>query len=410
MNTKLTAIGYKSNSKPRKASKLGINFFERGPVLYIRLTYEGQKLEKSLGVTITPGTLFNKTQTIKGDDAGSALIQSIKAEIEQNASKARVIDSPIILESILQLVLSGKGIIDCKPTFQNLLGLAFNEAKAKYTSGKIKSEKTFKRYEKVYSDVLNYFERTVRNPAIRLEDISFYDASRMIEYFQTAKGFEPETIRKRLEFGKRAYEIARQKKLQEHNPFQGHKLPRAKNYAKNHLSEPELNNLAAFVFETPAYHEIRDFFAFQCLTSLNYCDLEALLETEIVETDRGPAISQQRSKTGTEVFIPLLPLALDILNRYRGRKPRYCFPIPTNQHYNRVLKEIAAIVKIKKPLTSSFARKTFCNLAFDKGMDVDSMGVIVGHKTAKMAYKYYLAKQAPNRAFDAMEALKSKLK
>lgn len=410
MDTNLTIIGYKSNGKPKAVSKLGINFFERGQVLYIRLTYEGQKLEKSLGITITPGTLFNKTQTIKGDEAGSALIQSIKAEIEQNVSKARVMDSPIILESILQLVLSGKGIIDSKPTFQNLLELAFNEAKDKYASGKIKSEKTFKRYEKVYPDILNYFERSFKSPAIRLEDISFYDVSRMIEHFQTVKKFEPETIRKRLEFGKRAYEIARQKKLQEHNPFQGHKLPRAKNYAKNHLSEPQLNDLAAFAFETPTYHEIRDFFVFQCLTGLNFSDLKALLKADIIESDRGVAISQERSKTETEVFIPLLPLALDILDRYADIKSEYCFSIPTNQHYNRVLKEIAAIVGIRKPLTSSFARKTFCNLAFDKGMDVDSLGVIVGHKTAKMTYRHYLDKQAPNRAFDAMEALKSKLK
>lgn len=410
MDTNLTIIDYKSNGKPKTVSKLGVNFFERGPVLYIRLTYEGQKLEKSLGITITPGTLSNKTQTIKGDEAGSALIQSIKAEIEQNVSKVRVMDSPIILERILQMVLSGKGIIDSKPTFQSLLEIAFNEAKRKYISGKIGSEKTFKRYEKVYSDVLTYFETKLKSPAIRLEDINFYEVATMIEYFQTVKRFEPETIRKRLEFGKRAFEIARQKKLHEHNPFHSHKLPRAKNYAKNHLSEPELNDLSAFAFTVPAYYETRDFFVFQCLTGLNYCDLKALLKADIVENDRGQAISQERSKTGTKVFIPLLPLALDILDQYANIKSEYCFPIPSNQHYNRILKEIAITVGIKKPLTSSFARKTFCNLAFEKGMDLDSLGVIVGHKTAVMTKKHYLDKQAPNRAFDAMEALKSKLK
>lgn len=410
MDANLTIIDYKSNSKKTKTSKLGVNFFERGNIVYIRLTYEGQKIDKSLGIHVLPGTLFNKTQTIKGNETGSSLLQSIKAEIDQYTSKARVLGDTIILENVLNTVLSGKGIIETKPNFQYLLDLTLNEAREKYKTGKIKAEKTLKRYEKVHNEVLLYFEAQFKSTSIRIEDLTHFHVSKMVDHFQYSKNFEPETIRKRLEFGKRAFEIARQMKMQEHNPFQNHKLPRAKNYSKNHLSEAELNGLSGYSFEEPAFYEIRDFFVFQCLTGLNYGDLKSLLRADIVKSDRGLAITQKRSKTETPVFIPLLPLALQILERYEGIKSEFCFPIPTVQHYNRTLKVIAMAVKIKKPLTSSFARKTFCNLAFEKGMDLDSLGIIVGHKTATMTKKYYLNRQAPNRAFDAMEALQSKLK
>jgi integrase len=314
------------------------------------------------------------------------------------------------LNDVLDVVLTKKGITDGKPTFQELLLVVYKEAQKRFDSGKLKTAKSLRRCEILYLDVLTYFESLYNSSAIKLETISYYDVSKMIDYYSTVKGFEPETIRKRVEFGQRAYEIARQQKLHEHNPFHGHRLPRAKNYRENHITEDELRALMIYNFNSSTFIEVRDFFVFQCFTGLNYGDFKALKRSDLQESKRGLAIIQNRGKTGVQTFIPLLPEAISILKKYHLSETEYCFNVPTLQHYNRILKEVAAIVGINKPLTTKFARKTICNLAFDKGMDVESLGLIVGHKTARTTHKYYISSQAPNRAFTAMENLQSKLK
>lgn len=396
------------NSKHGKASKLGVNFFERGTLLYIRLTLDGQKREKSLGINIKPGTLQNKTQTISGDSESSALIKAIYSDIYSNASKRRVLEIDLNIEDILNEVLNGKGLLESLYTFETFLLEAYNEAESKYSAGGL-VVKSFTRYKRLYDITLGYFQSTFKSTSIRLESITYYHVRQFIENLTINKGFSSETIRKYIQFGARAFELARQQKKQEHNPFKGHKLPRAKNYSHNHLTQDELNSFSSLELNSLAFVEVRDYFLFQCYTGLNYVDLQGLKPTDIKETQRGLAISIKRSKTGTDTFIPLLPVVKDILEKYAEEGASKCFNIPTNQHYNRVLKELSVISGLGKKLTTSFARKTFINLAFDLGIDLDSICIIVGHKAAKMAQKYYLAKQSPNRAFDAMETLKSKL-
>ncbi|MDN5284216.1 MAG: integrase family protein, partial [Mucilaginibacter sp.] len=87
------------------------------------------------------------------------------------------------------------------------------------------------------------------------------------------------------------------------------------------------------------------------------------LEPENIFTgvDGGLWITKDRAKSGTEETVPLLPIPLEIIEKYK-RHP-YCvnenklLPVNSNQRFNSYLKELADICDINKLLTTALRRK-----------------------------------------------------
>ncbi|HRE64084.1 MAG TPA: tyrosine-type recombinase/integrase, partial [Ferruginibacter sp.] len=74
-------------------------------------------------------------------------------------------------------------------------------------------------------------------------------------------------------------------------------------------------------------------------------------------------IFADRQKTSVQSKIPLLPKAIEILQRYKDDikciAENRVLPVLTNQKYNAYLKEIADLCGINKNLTTHCARHTF---------------------------------------------------
>lgn len=75
----------------------------------------------------------------------------------------------------------------------------------------------------------------------------------------------------------------------------------------------------------------------------------------------------------------------------------------SNGNYNDYLKEVAAVVGIKKNLTTHVARKTAAMLFLEHGCDLDTIARMCGHTNAAMTKKFYtririerIAAQLPN--------------
>ena len=55
-------------------------------------------------------------------------------------------------------------------------------------------------------------------------------------------------------------------------------------------------------------------------------------------------------------------------------------PVPCNQVINRQLKEVQALCGIQKKLTYHLSRHTFATLALTKGVSLETVNKILGHK------------------------------
>src|SRR3546814_934090 len=123
-------------------------------------------------------------------------------------------------------------------------------------------------------------------------------------------------------------------------------------------------------------------------------------------------IITQRQKTNTPTRLPLLPTAMDIVEKYKNH-PRcevegYVLPILTNQKMNAYLKEIANLCGIHKELTYHIARHTFATtVTLSNGVPIETVSRMLGHKSLRQTQHY--AKIVDLKVSEDMKALKRKL-
>lgn len=165
--------------------------------------------------------------------------------------------------------------------------------------------------------------------------------------------------------------------------------------------------------DIPRLAEVRDVFVFCCYTGFAYSDIYKFEYDAVTKgIDGGYWLSTNRQKTGTKESVPLLPIALDIIEKYREHE--YCIeankllPVNSNQRYNAYLKEIAAICGIKKKITSHIARHTFATtVTLANGVPIETVSSMLGHNSIRTTQIY--AKVVEKKVSEDMQSLKEKL-
>ncbi|MDH6309366.1 site-specific recombinase XerD [Dysgonomonas sp. PFB1-18] len=113
----------------------------------------------------------------------------------------------------------------------------------------------------------------------------------------------------------------------------------------------------------------------------------------------------KRKKTKQMSHIPLLPIPLELIEKYqKNRQDAFLFPIHTNQKTNEYLKEIDEICNINKRITFHTARHSFATLALSHGVSIESISGVLGHTNIKTTQIYaQITKQKIGREMTAFE-------
>lgn len=158
---------------------------------------------------------------------------------------------------------------------------------------------------------------------------------------------------------------------------------------------------------------IRDLFIFSCYTGLAYIDVMQLTSSNItIGIDGEYWLITSRQKTSNPVRVPLLPQALEIIERYKGHPKALAkgtlFPVISNQKLNDYLKEIADLCVIHKRLTFHIARHTFATtVTLTNGVPIESVSKMLGHSNITTTQIY--AKVIEKKLGEDMKSLKEKL-
>jgi site-specific recombinase XerD len=179
------------------------------------------------------------------------------------------------------------------------------------------------------------------------------------------------------------------------------------------LTQEELDVIRFKKIDIPRLAEVRDVFIFCCYTGFAYSDIYNFEYDAITKGIDGEYwLSTNRQKTGTRESVPLLPVALDIIEKYRDHE--YCIeankllPVNSNQRYNGYLKEIATICGIKKKITSHIARHTFATtVTLANGVPIETVSSMLGHNSIRTTQIY--AKVVEKKVSEDMQNLKAKL-
>ena len=178
------------------------------------------------------------------------------------------------------------------------------------------------------------------------------------------------------------------------------------------LDESELKAITTKEFKGERLNQVRDIFLFSCYTGLAYIDVKQLTRSNIsIGIDGEKWIFTNRQKTDTRSNIPILPVAEEILNKYKQHpqcvNENRLLPVLSNQKMNSYLKEIADVCGIEKELTFHIARHTFATtVTLTNGVSIESVSKMLGHRSIKTTQHY--AKILDRKVSDDMKLLRSK--
>jgi site-specific recombinase XerD len=180
-----------------------------------------------------------------------------------------------------------------------------------------------------------------------------------------------------------------------------------------YLTKEELSAIERKKFTIERLQVVKDLFLFSCYTGLAYIDTMNLTAGNIVKgIDGNDWLITSRQKTDTDVRIPLLPQAEELIKKYKDH-PKAAnhgtlFPVISNQKTNAYLKEIADLCNINKAITFHIARHTFATtITLSNGVPIESVSKMLGHTTIRSTQVY--AKVVEQKLSEDMQNLKKRM-
>jgi len=162
-------------------------------------------------------------------------------------------------------------------------------------------------------------------------------------------------------------------------PFRKYQIPKAKTIKRN-VTADEMREILKAKFDNKLTAWARDMFMLSFyLLGINMKDLIYL---EGIEDER---IYYIRSKGKREYSILVQPEAMEIIERYKGKKyllntmDNYADYRTATKRINKKLKDVAEECKINKKITTYYARHSWATIANRLGVSRDTIRYALGH-------------------------------
>jgi site-specific recombinase XerD len=381
--------------------------------LYIRLTYNGKHSDTSLKRKVTLEK-WNHNQRVSGTSMDVKKLNRYLDELynktfqiyERMQLNDQYISAEIIKNKLFNLENEENHI-----TLLTASSYHYDQNKNNFSQGTLKHYKVTERYFKRYLES----EKKLSDISIKNIDYKF-----LLDFEAFLRAWQPEDHQQPIGHNSIMKHMCRFRKILNYaykmdwiadSPFKKYKISYQKSN-RTYLTKEELFKLEIKEFDIERLDQIRDLFIFSCYTGLSYIDLYHLSEEDItVGMDGEKWIHFKRQKTATPFSVPLLPKAIEIIEKYHNHprvRENQLLPVVSNQKTNAYLKEIATICKIKKTLTFHIARHTFATtVTLTNGVPIETVSKMLGH--TKLATTQIYAKVVENKIGEDMAALKQKL-
>ena len=281
----------------------------------------------------------------------------------------------------------------------------------KIKAGKV-AKTTLAKYNYCQTKVENFLKHTLKKKDLPLEDLSLKFVTQFEHYLLVNEGMQTNSAHKYITNLKRVMNVAVSLEWIPKNPFDNFRCSYT-NPEREILTQAELDTMQYLEIKMPRLAAVRDVFLFCCYTGFAYSDIYKFERNALsIGMDGEYWLSTIRQKTGTRESVPLLPLPMEIINRYKEHpectKHNKLLPVNSNQKYNAYLKEIADLCGINKNLTSHMARHTFATtVTLSNGVPLETVSRMLGH--TKISTTQIYAKVLDNKVSSDMQQLKDKL-
>ena len=356
--------------------------------VYCRITIDGKEARFGMKKYIDP-KLWNITEgKANGKSAESseinALLEKTKAGIHKIYRDVQERENAVSAEKVKNIFLG----IDSK---QYMLLKAFDEhVEEKFNLiGKRIVKSTYHRYYYLRIRLSEFLTEKYHLSDIPLREINYQFIRDFEMYLLTVRGNKQSTIAQYLINLKKVVELAYKNEWIFRNPFINYKIEDEKS-ERGYLTQREVEILMNWKLDK-RLERTRDVFIFCCFTGLSYIDVFKLTKEQIhLSIDGQQWIMGKREKTDMDYFIPMMEIPKKILEKYKNQifKNGKLLPVKVSLTVNRHLKEIAEICGINKHLTFHLSRHTFATLTMSKGVSLESVSKMLGHKNIQTTQIY----------------------
>lgn len=354
-----------------------------------RITYNKKRNAFSTGLFVEPNLWDSKNQLSKSskesdfiNDSLSIILQNLRNSYLKLKIKGELFTvADILLDYKGAAIQMEQGVIEVYNLHSNRL---------EKLVGKDIKEVTYSKYLESGNHLQDFIKWKFKFNDIQIKTLKSNFLTEFDYYLKTEKNLQQSTINKAIQRFRRVVKYAISEGYLQKDPFMLHK-PTVIKKEVIFLTRKELKKLEEYQFVSEQLGYYRDQFIFCCYTGLGFNEMSNLSKENIVEGfDNKTWIEVHREKTNREYKVPLLDKASSIIDRFKDSDEEYVFPKSHNAVFNRYLKEIAAIVGIKKRLTHHIARKTFASTVLlynDVPMEIVSK--LLGHSKIQTTQEHY---------------------
>ena len=379
--------------------------------IYLRITVDGIAKEISIGRQCEPDKWNARAGRASGIKENvkslNAYLDTIQIKIYEGRRKLLEKDEIITSDSLKNFL---KGTGDKPKTIIAIFQQHNNQMKS--LVGKDFAPATLERYKKSLDHIASFMEWKYGVSDMDIRKMDFEFVSQFEFWLKTFRNCNHNTTIKYIANFRKIVNHCIRSGWLEKDPFVGFKMTK-KEVIPEFLTEHEVVLLGEKKFSSERLTQVRDIFLFCCYTGLAFADVKKLKISEIgVGVDGNKWIFTRRKKTDIISRIPLLPMALEIIDQYRNNiaciNTEKVLPVLSNQKYNEYLKEIANICGISKNMTTHTARHTFATtITLSNGVPMESVSKMLGHKNLKTTQHY--AKVLDRKISDDMIQLKVRM-
>ena len=342
-----------------------------------------------------------------------------KGEIDDERSNNQLIALRQRIEQTYESILKEKGIITAEllkntilefnkvPTLLLEAGEAERE-RLKVRSLEINSTSSYRQSKVSQSNLRDYLFTLKKN------DIAFIDITQAFgegyKLHLRGKGYRAGHINHCFTWLNRLIYIAVDREILRFNPIANVPYEKKESPKLQHISRNELKT----IMENPASDKLQELtrraFIFSAFTALAYVDVKGLYPHHIGRTADGQRyIRIHRKKTDVEAFIPLHPIAEQILSLYNTEddtKP--IFPLPNRNQIWYCINELGFLAGVKGNLSYHQSRHTFGTLLLSAGIPIESISKIMGHSNISTTQIY--ARVTDDKISEDMDRLMARRK
>lgn len=252
--------------------------------------------------------------------------------------------------------------------------------------GKTKAESTYRGLVYDRKCLLLFLKDKLGVEDVPLSSLDVEFIKGFYNWMLSARGLKKSTAFERVNTMKwLMYRVVDEGWLKKH-PFK--KFECKPEYGKRpYLSEEDLQRVIRVELHYKRQRAIRDMFVFMCFSGLAYADLKGLSYSDIrTDPDGGTWLVGDRVKTKVPYVVKLLPIAVELIERYRGvdkgkDSPDKVFPVGDDATMRNSLLAIGRKAGCSVRLSPHIGRHTYATLTLTNGMPLETLQKVLGHKS-----------------------------